>query len=207
MDLLKNSENSERGMSVLKFVADNMLKVPELSGYFYEEREKILRGLITSGIKAELKNGTHGGMIQEAYNAFAVKTTKIYSKFITVSFKPNTNPDIVKESIQVYQKRSFVNTFQIAHEQRSEQPETLGEGYHIHMLISMPKSKPNCELIRETYSTFKNYVEGKNFIDVRHLKTQTDVDNIKKYMSGDKSDDKLLKSQMDILFKKKYNVT
>jgi len=101
-------------------------------------------------------------------------------------------------------RRYFQNKkYYFSVEQRGEQ---LGvfKGFHIHLLTECLRKSPSA-LIREFYSSFKDYVGTKQHIDVRkYTSCQVWRDKVL-YLKGEKDDpDKALKTKNDHLMRKAY---
>lgn len=84
-------------------------------------------------------------------------------------------------------KRSCFDYWELSFEQKGTTPETLGSGFHTHILARM-RQRSKGEVLRNTISTFKNCTSA-NCIQVDVVKTQKDYDNCKNYFTKYESDD------------------
>lgn len=173
----------------------------ELTTLYHNECDNMKRHLIRQLIRQDLDKGCAPSALQELQKR--VKPSKEKTYFITIGFKKGITPKDTIEVIKKGMSKKWIINYSIAHEQRGETLETMGEGYHIHVLAKVEPKKKKCEMIRELANTFKSYVEGDNYIDIRPV--TNNVENVEKYMQGEKKDaNKKPKAEIDKVFNQKY---
>ena len=128
-----------------------------------------------------------------------------HNAFLTINWKPGTTPENTYNIITNIITKKWIDEYAITWEQRGEDEESLGTGYHNHILL-INLEKPKSQIHREIYSTVKNLVGNKFHVDVRMIPSSW-IDDKLEYMNGNKWDPlKDKKSQMDRLFRAKYNL-
>lgn len=138
---------------------------------------------------------------------FELKGNLKQTYFITV--RPDTKKITFKNFMILcnkYFSRKCFNTFLYSYEQKGTSPETLGQGFHIHIIAEMTfKSKG--ETLRATQSTF-NQCTAPNCVDVSLVKTQKDYENINGYLLNYESKDghKIITKEWDTLWRQKNNL-
>jgi hypothetical protein len=137
----------------------------------------------------------------ENIKLFAKCAIDIYENRKTSYFFVTINP----REIELSQLKSFINLCQVHHkswfeclsysfEQRGETFDDVGKGKHIHMIIKK-NDKKKSDVIRELFSTLKNYCSNPEHINVRKVKNDFEKCNVEKYMKGIKSTEKENKSK------------
>lgn len=134
-----------------------------------------------------------------------VKTSKKQVKkwFITISFDDSKfDPLNVEKIMTDLLNKQYLKAdhYWWCIEQRSEDYNYYG--FHVHLYIDNKKHQKS-RLIDCVYCSVKNFVGGKNEIDVRPVYTDNGVIN---YMSGEKPEEKLKKVEYDISMRKKYKL-
>lgn len=125
--------------------------------------------------------------------------------FITINPKDGISVEDFKNKIlslskwKVFQKGSFVL------EQRGENNDELGKGKHAHIMIEK-YSIERKRLINRLETTFKNFCDKpyENTINVKRKSPEHGRETLDEYMNGLKQEDKLLKVENDIQWRKKY---
>lgn len=123
---------------------------------------------------------------------------KSYPWLITI----NPRTDDLKILRSVFKKilaKSYIKTCFYTFEQRSEKVNTFS-GFHIHALFEFTKYKKKFDVIREFHNTSK-LICNKSSIDARPLKTRDDIDRVKQYILGVKSEEKAQKVRNDMLWR------
>jgi len=122
-----------------------------------------------------------------------------------ITINPDTSKLSLEEFITLMLKtfqRKLFNSATIAFEQRGEDADNLGYGFHCHALVQLGDGKKPKDVRRDLARSF---VKGKNpicgnpkHIDVRRLATSRDKHNAFAYISGEKDASKTDKALMDI---------
>ena len=161
---------------------------------------------------SELKNKI------EEYSNIKRKWTKNY--FITITTPPKTDKlKFINGCLKLFDI-AVIDRGYMVFEQRGENVDDLGKGIHCHMLVF--REKYNDSKFRTRYLNKLLKLEiNDNYKSVNQLKKLANMknspfsfQNIKdetvpkkiSYINGDKNDEKLLKCQMDILFRKKFDL-
>lgn len=103
--------------------------------------------------------------------------------------------------------RVWIKKYLYVVEQRSEDLENLGKGFHLHCLFNKGDYRLS-HLKRDMVSVFKKVcdVDNPSCLNIKLVK-ENDLKNYHKYMLCRKADPvKWLKQDMDIEFRKKYNI-
>lgn len=149
------------------------------------------------------------------YNITTQKPAKLSKNLFWITLRPSDEHShrfaefktIVTNN---YLTRSCFNSYKYAWEQKGETPDTMGKGYHIHILAQCPNYLMKTQLIKDTKSTFKKFCNGdvpEAFIQVEYVRTYEHLNNIRAYMSGIKSDEwKEPACELDKPWRKKYNL-
>lgn len=121
--------------------------------------------------------------------------------FVTISFDDAFEPRLYIDILNKMLSKVWVLDYEYVIEQRSEEE---GEyyGFHAHILITTPK--PPSQALREIYASVKDIVQGQNFVDVKRV---YDVDGIRKYMSGQKKQEKKGKVDNDNKMREFYGIS
>jgi hypothetical protein len=182
-------------------------EVMELMRIYHQESEKILTSLINKRIRADIKNGVGPRqLLLFAQPSNEDKKNSINNYLITISFKSGVTPPAVAQSLERALRKIYIKkVICVSHEQRGKVVKDMGTGYHIHILIEITKRKPS-QLIEDFHSTFKNFIEGKNYVDVK--KITNNIENVEQYLQGlKKGDSKQYAVAIDKKFKAKYKVS
>lgn len=139
---------------------------------------------------------------------------KISGKWFFITLRPEKKHEHrfndFKQEVMEYLKRTMFIDWTMVFEQKGETEETLGEGYHCHILSRCADWATKQKMINDTKSTWKKWLNGDvpdAFVQIDKVETTTDHDNKIKYMSGDKADEWKQKAvEMDILFREKYHL-
>ncbi len=149
------------------------------------------------------------------------KTAKEHNNshmFITVNPKPNKDPakpdpdpSLVNEFIKKIMKfinRNFCDEAWAVIEQRSPDEEHIGQGYHAHIALKRNLNYRPSDIIKGAKNTFKNCCDIKNpsCLNVKIHGADFHKDKME-YIQGKKTGEgKDKKQEMDMLFRKKYNI-
>ena len=107
--------------------------------------------------------------------------------FITLRPKPETNFITFYDKVSKLMERKIFGDFKLSFEQKGESDETLGTGFHCHIIVTLSvqaQKKGIAELVRDIASTMngvnKESMITHNNIDIR--KTQNPDDIVKNYL-------------------------
>lgn len=206
MDLLNNdTENAEKNPSHIIELMTEYLENKDhiLFNQLQEMRNELRMKYIKKIMEYEMKTGILPDYHYQRYTEIC-KITKSYKYLITVSFRDDIRPSYeLMKTINKYKSKTNIKVVhKIAHEQRGETEQDMGNGYHIHIYLETYKTWNKQHAIRETYSTFKKFCSGNNYIDVRKIIFDNGIEN---YLSGLKSGNKLQKTIIDKLFIERYH--
>lgn len=108
-----------------------------------------------------------------------------------------------------FNRQMFLSTTYVW-EQKGENVDELGRGYHCHILAHLTSNVLKHHCIRNTKSTFNKFLNGEcpdAFVEVKKVDSPVYLANLLHYMSGVKSDiDKAKAVEMDAIFRKKYHL-
>jgi hypothetical protein len=126
--------------------------------------------------------------------------------FLTINPRPEITLKEFMKTIQKAVLKRWITYYIFVIEQRGENEEELGKGFHTHIIFN--KGIKHCKVVLEMSNTFKKMCDTSNF-HLFNLKNIGDLEKQRKieYITGTKADEaKHLKQQMDIIFRKKENL-
>lgn len=127
--------------------------------------------------------------------------------FITVNPRPDVPLSEFRKIVEKSSNKSFIKQSLYVIEQRGENMDELGKGFHMHMLINKGDYRPS-HLQREFARTFKNVcdVETWQCFNIKPCK-ESDLRNRQRYMLGLKKDPtKHVKQKYDVIYRDKYAI-
>lgn len=137
------------------------------------------------------------------------KQVKPYTHlFITVNPPPTLLLDIFINTINKTLSKNWIEGYIYVIEQRGENEEELGKGFHTHILIKLTHHKKQSEINREIKNTWKKILD----IDNYHILNIKFIDNDEQkrkqgYILGEKAEEiKHLKQKMDIVYRQNNNL-
>lgn len=125
--------------------------------------------------------------------------------FITV--RPDTTKvkfvDFYNDVKRFVDRKCFID-YKLSFEQKGMSAETLGNGFHLHIVASM-KQRSKGEVLRDTQNTFKGYTAA-NCIEV--LTTKNPAELVENYLVNYQSDDghKAPTLEWDAMWRKRENL-
>lgn len=113
--------------------------------------------------------------------------------------------EFYKDIQKLVNRKCFIN-FKLSFEQKGNTMETMGKGFHVHIIAHMTYRSKG-EVLEKLYNSVKNYV-AYNCFDVRTLYTHEDVKNVEEYITDYKSDDdhKIATKECDELWRKQLTI-
>lgn len=116
-----------------------------------------------------------------------------------------------KEDCRTFFQSTRMSSFEYCFEQKGTTNDTMGIGFHMHCIIGWPEEPK--ELLKFAVRHFKRYTAA-NCIQLgdsfhgKRIKNNKDLSNIRKYMSGDKADDRKAPAcAIDIEWRKSLNIS
>lgn len=127
--------------------------------------------------------------------------------FITINPKPSI---LLNDFLKVCNKsinKPWIKDYLYVIEQRGEDRDNLGKGFHLHLLINKGDYRFS-HARREFVSTFNKYTDTSNISTFNFAMCKdSDLGNRQNYMIGRKKDEsKWLKQDMDKIWRKIYNI-
>lgn len=172
---------------------DRTTKMIEMTGLSTEEARDHAKRMELNNFRSHVELGIDMMLI---YKQIAVEKGLIKPEgeqlkrtyFITI--RPSMQDIDFEDFYTIVQKfvsrTCFIN-FRLTFEQKGTTHDTLGSGFHAHIIAEM-RQRSKSEVLRDTVSTFKCCTSA-NCIQVDILKTQKDLDNTIKYITEYTSDD------------------
>lgn len=137
------------------------------------------------------------------------KVVKQYTHlFITINPPPTLKLDIFINTINKTLSKNWIEGYIYVIEQRGENEEELGKGFHTHILIKLFQHKKQSEINREIKNTWKKILDIDNY-HILNIKFIDDAEQKRKqgYILGEKAEEiKHLKQKMDIIYREKNNL-
>jgi len=155
-----------------------------------------------------MKEAKHKLALREAYAQLA-KLTVITKNHLFLTINPPPEIDICK--FQTYIKRivnkKWIIKYLLCYEQRGENDETKGRGFHVHILIEHNPMKPS-HIKRELANTLKDIMDVENYhiLNIKHIDS-TEAKRKINYIIGTKKEaEKHTKQHYDIIWRKEMNL-
>lgn len=149
------------------------------------------------------------------YNITKGKEEKLEGNYFWITLRPGPEHlhrfNDFKHLVDTkYITRSCFLSFILSWEQKGETEETMGEGYHCHILALTPNWLKKTQLIKDTKSTFNKFLNGfvpEAFVQVEYVRTVEHFHNINAYLRGYKADGfKETASTLDIPWRKQLGL-
>jgi len=120
--------------------------------------------------------------------------------FLNVNPAPNHSLLSFQQLIEKSLKKKWIKSYMYVLEQRGENQEELGKGFHTHMIIEKDDTKQYTQAIKEMGRTFSKVCDTSNYHLFNGSKIKDiDMDKRRNYIIGRKADpSKWLKQDMDI---------
>lgn len=128
--------------------------------------------------------------------------------FITINPPPSYNLKDFLNTIQKTIKKNWIEGYLYVIEQRGENEEELGKGFHTHILIKLIDHKRRSQIDREIKNTWKKILDVDNYhiLNIKYI-DDDEQKRKQKYMLSLKSEEiKHLKQKYDIIFRQKNNL-
>lgn len=127
------------------------------------------------------------------------------SNFIFLNVNPAPNHSLLsfQQLIEKSLKKKFVKSYLYVLEQRGENLEEAGKGFHAHIIIEKDETKQYTQAIKEFGRTFSKCCDTSNFHLFNGSKIKLlDMEKRRNYILGKKADEnKHQKQQMDIVWR------
>lgn len=137
------------------------------------------------------------------------KVVKQYTHlFITINPPPTLKLEIFINTINKTLSKNWIDGYIYVIEQRGENLEELGKGFHTHILIKLTQHKKQSEINREIKNTWKKILDIDNY-HILNIKFIDDDEQKRKqgYILGEKAEEiKHLKQKMDIIYRQNNNL-
>lgn len=192
---------------------DDGVDIPEWKPSLVElrisEMESVLRSVIRKQIRSKFENNSYENKyLQEQYNKCmkTIDENKCWY-FITINPKSEISLSEFVKKIQSITNWKILKSGYYVLEQRGTTLDTLGEGFHAHILVD-DYTVGHKTLINRLETTLKDYCNKpyKNTINVVRKSKDNGKETLNSYMKGAKQDDKLIKVDMDSKWRDKENL-
>lgn len=175
----------------------------KLSSYPDLLQGRTFESFYNSEVDKEFRNLERGLQLKprldELLNKYGITTKKpekLSENYFWITLRPgdehrNRFTDFKHLVLTKYLTRNCFISYRYAWEQKGETPETMGHGYHIHILAHCPNYLMKTQLIKDTKSTFKKFCNGDvpdAFVQIEYIRTNDHFNNIRAYIMGYKTD-------------------
>jgi len=137
------------------------------------------------------------------------KVLKPYTHlFLTINPPPTLELNTFINAINKTLSKNWIDGYIYVIEQRGENHDELGKGFHTHILIKLTNHKKQSEVNREIKNTWKKILDIDNY-HIMNIKFIDDDEQKRKqgYILGEKKEEiKHLKQKMDIEYRKVNNL-
>lgn len=124
--------------------------------------------------------------------------------FVTISAKdPVDHYQFWQQMKKCVKKVKIQGSGMYVIEQRSEMDQDP-YGWHIHWLVEFETQSSKAVIIQQVYQCFQRFLAGSNYVDARPVYTDEDWEAKRKYISGEKKQDKMGKVEKDRFLRKKH---
>lgn len=145
---------------------------------------------------------------ERVYNVVNV-VKKVYTHlFLTINPPPNLDLKDFIDKIYKTLSKNWIEGYLFVIEQRGENIEEIGKGFHTHILIKLLNNKKQSEINREIKNTWKKILDVDNY-HILNLKYIDDAEQKRKqnYILGLKTEEhKHLKQKHDIIYRNNNNL-
>jgi len=159
----------------------------------------------------KLQDDINNRIYNERYiTAHKLEEIRQNSKYIFLTINPNSQiilTDFINKINKMMSKK-WITNYLYVYEQRGETLEELGKGFHFHLILEKPKTKPYNHLVRELANSANSVCDTSNF-HFFNLKSISEEECQRKilYITASKADvEKHKKQEMDIIFRQKFNL-
>lgn len=149
-------------------------------------------------------NDSHTDYITKLHQAKqylgTLKGSKGQSKIVwlTINPKPQISFSDFKKTVDKFLTRTFVRNVKYVYEQRGETEETMGKGFHVHILYDKDKCVSPSQMTTYIQNSFKHCVGNLKSIDIKFYLTAIREEK-EQYLLGNKwNEDKSPKLAIDI---------
>jgi len=180
---------------------------------YYEQQRVINKGLGLGYDEAyhRLSDLITYNMYQERYKHLKkCEEIKENSKYVFLTINPNqyiTLTDFINKINKLMSKKWITNYLYVL-EQRGETVLELGKGFHFHLILEKPTTKPYAHMLRELANSANSVCDTSNFhfFNLKSI-SQEECERKIVYITGRKADEaKHLKQDMDILWRQQNNI-
>lgn len=211
-ELLKESfdnndiSNDSKLQQILQFDKSQMdSKILQIKRQAFKD---VLTDLYKSYYRDEISKGIYDELIPDLKIIRESKDDKFKSNYLFITINPRPSVNLIEFTNLLAKSvtKSWICKYLYVIEQRSDNEDELGKGFHAHMLIDKGDYRFS-HANREFASTFKKVCDIQNFHTFNFaLCKESDLSKRQNYMLGRKADiEKHKKQDMDILFRKRYN--
>lgn len=172
------------------------------SPFYKKAKQSFLEELWRHECEAAEADGILKALKENSYARHRTEKTNMH--MVTLNFTEEATqklPDIL-ETTQKWSQQKHIKEIEYVFEQRSETVETMGQGMHVHAIVTTDTNK--ADLIKRTFNTFKQHLGDKSKVDVRPISPEL-LASKKAYIRGEKKgDEKKRKVIIDKLWRAKY---
>lgn len=137
----------------------------------------------------------------------AVKHNNLYL-WITISPKKDVGFDLFKSKVEKVVTRRMFKDYLYVYEQRGSDEQTMGKGFHVHILLKRNLDYKPCKIITNMKNTFKEItlVNNGEIFNWHWCPSDFKADKVE-YITGLKTEDgKDAKQLMDVIWRKQNNL-
>ena len=135
-----------------------------------------------------------------------INSVKDTSNFIFLNVNPAPNHSLLsfQQLIEKNLKKVWIKSYLYVLEQRGENLEELGKGFHTHIIIEKTETKQYTQALKELARSFSKCCDTSNYHLYNGSKIRAeDMEKRRNYILGRKADQtKWLKQDMDIIWRK-----
>lgn len=188
-------------------------------GAYYDELSDLRNRKIKKLLEYEYQLETLGDsykemkLLEQSYKEqIKIKTAKAHNNlycWITINPKPSVTFQDFKKIIEKIVKRTIFTDYLYVYEQRGVDMETLGSGFHSHILATRNLNYKPSKVARNVRNSCKKLVgdiNSNNQVNIQFIGEEYAADK-KEYILGLKTGEgKDIKQQMDIIWRQKENL-
>jgi len=169
---------------------ESMQRRQEYQDLIQTARKDMYKSLVKAHLKEALQKGTcTDKLLQQLYDTLPRKENSDY-KMVTLSAKDGIDAkSFWDRAVQHITTSGYIKSALYCIEQRSQDGQDP-YGWHIHILGNF--TEPKSKIIEKVYKSFKRFLAGKNYVDVR-----PSTETRRGYLMGDKCPDKMPKVLRD----------
>lgn len=176
-----------------------------------EAFKKVVMKYYEDYYRYRIEDGMYNDILPNIKDIIEKKEKKIIKTdylFVTINPRPTVNIQDFKTVCNKAINKPWILRYLYVIEQRGENDEEVGKGFHAHFLIQKEPNKSFAHAKREFESTFRKFCDTQNYHTFNFACCiENDISKRQNYITGEKADpEKHLKQSFDKKFRTIYDI-